>query len=208
MRTLVSHLAVLTSRSVADSKAGDTVLVWLGVELIQESERSIATLLSVHPDNSKASAVVQVVVESDTLGEVGAGVKSARALVIIDGSSNEGMLKHPIRTSFWPIQTLCSTIACRVDAILEVEVDHGNDTGDIDTREVADTATIIGWSLELRELVLGDLALADSPVFVLVGAGEDVDVRVGIITIVTCVLAEGASEHRGGDSQDGENGGS
>jgi len=144
--------------------------------------------LSVHADNPKAGAIVQVVVESDSLWKVGTGVKSARALVVIDGSTGEGVFIHPIRTGFWSVETLCSTIAGRVDAILEVEVDHGNDTGDIDTLEVADTSSIVGWGLELRELVLGDLALADGPVIVCVGVGEDVHVRVGIVTIVTCVF--------------------
>jgi len=161
--------------------------------------------LGVHADNSKASAVVQVVIESDALGEVGAGVESARALVVVKTSS-EGVLEDPVGASLWAIEALSGAVASRFDAILEVEVDHGNDTGDIDTLEVADTSSILGWGLELRELVLGDLALADCPIIVLVGAGEDVEVRVGIISIVT--HAEWASEHAGGDSQDGENGGS
>jgi len=131
--------------------------------------------LGVHADNSKASAVVQVVIESDALGEVGAGVESARALVVIKTGS-EGVLEDPVGASLRAIETLSGAVASRFDAILEVEVDHGNDTGDIDTLEVADTSSILGWGLELRELVLGDLALADCPIIVLVGAGEDIDV--------------------------------
>lgn len=51
--------------------------------------------MGVHSDNSKASAVVQVVVKSDALGEVGAGVKSARALVVIK-TGGEGVLEDPV----------------------------------------------------------------------------------------------------------------
>lgn len=108
--------------------------------------------------------------------------------------------------SLGAIEALSGAVAGRFNAVLEVEVDHGNDTGDIDTLEVADTSSVVGWGLELRELMLGNFALADRPIIVLVGAGEDVEVRVGIITIVT--HAKWASEHAGGDSQDGENGGS
>jgi len=57
-----------------------------------------------------------------------------------------------------------------------IQVDHGNDTGDVDALEVSNTSSIVGWSLELRELSLGDLALADGIVIVLVGVGEDVDI--------------------------------
>jgi len=202
---LESNLAVLAAEGIADSEARDTILVWLGHALIQEGLGRITPLLSVHAHNSKASAVVQVVVKSDALGEVRAGVKSARALVVIETGS-KGVFEHPIRAGFGPVQTLCGTIASRFDAILEVEVDHGHDTSDIDTFEVADTSSILGWGLEFRELVLRDLALADRPVIVLVGGGEDVDVRVGIIIAVAD--AEGASEHTGGDGQDGENSGS
>ena len=58
----------------------------------------------------------------------------------------------------------------------------------------------------MRELILGDLSLADGVVVVTVLVGEDVDVRVVIIPIVTSVFAKWASEDGGGEREDGESG--
>lgn len=161
---------------------------------VQECERSITTLLSVHVNKAEANTLVQVVVESDTLRKVGAGVESARALVVIDCRTSEGVFEDPVGASFGPVETLSCAVAGRVDAIFVIQVDHGHDTGDIDALEVSNTSSIVGWGLELRELPLGDLALADgvvivsenhelalegkmdSRMYLLVGTGEDVDV--------------------------------
>jgi hypothetical protein len=121
-------------------------------------------------------------------------LESARALVIINCGASEGVFENPVGTSFGSIQTLSGAVAGRVDAIFVIQVDHGNDTGDVDAVEVSNTSSIVRWSLELREHPLGDLALADGVVIVpenlklalegktglrrylLVGAGEDVDI--------------------------------
>jgi len=169
-------LAVLVLVGVTDRKSGDPIGIYHSAVDIQECLRSITALLSVHANNTEANALVKVVVESDALGKVGAGVESARALIVIDCGSDESVLVHPIRARCRIIQTGSGTIACRVDTILEIEVDHGNDTGNVDSPEVSHTASIVGWSLELRELSLGDLALADGVVIVLVVAGEDVEI--------------------------------
>lgn len=163
--------------------------------------------MSVHANNAEANTLVKVVVQSDTLGKVRAGVQSAGALVVIDCGSGESVFKDPVGARLRTIQTSDGTVAGRIDAILVVKVDHGNGTSDVDAPEVADTSSIVGWRLELREFPLCDLALADSIVIVLVVAGEDVDTVVAIIAIVASVLAEWASEDRGGKSEDGENGG-
>jgi len=161
---------------ITDSEAGDTIGICHSTVDVQECERSITALLSVHANNAKANTLVQVVIESNTLGKVGAGVESARALVIINCGASEGVFENPVGTSFGSIQTLSGAVAGRVDAIFVIQVDHGNDTGDVDAVEVSNTSSIVRWSLELREHPLGDLALADGVVIVLVGAGEDVDI--------------------------------
>lgn len=189
---------------VADGEARYSKLIWLGIGSVQEGERSVTALLSIHANYSETSAVAQVVVESDTLRKVGAGVESAGPLVVVDGSTGESVLKNPVGAGFWSIETLSGTVAGRVDAILVVEVDHRHDTGDIDSLEVSHTPSIISRGLKLREFALGDLSLADGPIVVFILAGKDVDIRVGRIIAVAC--AEGTSENGGGKSEDGENG--
>jgi len=120
--------------------------------------------LSVHANGAEATALCQIVVESDSLGKVGAGVQRARALVVVNSGSGEGVLEDPVGAGLWTLEAGNGAVAGRVDAILEEEVDHGHDTSDIDGWEVSHTSSIVGWSLELRELVLGDLALADGVV--------------------------------------------
>ena len=201
------YLAVLALVDIADSEARDPIGVRHSAVDVQEGKRSVTALLSVHANNTEANTLVKVVVQSDTLGKVRAGVQSAGALVVIDCGSSESVFEDPVGASLRTIQTSNGTVAGRVDAILVVKVDHGNDTSDVDAPKVADTSSIVGWRLELRELPLRDLALADSVVVVLVVAGEDVELAVAIIATVTSVLAEWASENRGGDSEDGESGG-
>jgi len=168
VRWIDKHLAVLSLVDVADRKARDTILIGLGVVDIQEGERSITTLLSIHANNAKASALGQVVVESDTLGKVGAGVEGARALVVIDGGASKGVLEDPVGAGLWSIEALGRAVAGGVDAILEVEVHHGNDTGDVDAREVSHTSAVVGRGLEIWELALCNFAFADRPVVVLI----------------------------------------
>jgi hypothetical protein len=201
------YLAVLALVDIADSEARDSIVVRHSPVDVQERKRSVTALLSVHANNAEANTLVKVVVQSDTFGKVRAGVQSAGALVVVDCGSDESVFEDPVGASLRTIQTSNGTVAGRVDAILVVKVDHGNDTSDVDAPEVADTSSIVGWCLELREFALGDLALADSVVVVLVAVGEDIDIAVAIIAIVASVLAEWASEDRGGKSEDGENGG-
>lgn len=162
--------------------------------------------MSVHANNSETNALVKVVVESNTLGKVGAAVQSARALVVIDCGTSEGVLEDPVGAGVWSLETGNGTITSRVDAIFMEQVDHGNDASDVHAWEVTDAPSIIRWGLELRELILGDLSLADGVVVVTVLVGEDVDVRVVIIPIVTSVFAKWASEDGGGEREDGESG--
>jgi len=103
MCRLERNLAVLVLVGIADSEARDTVGIRHRAVDVQECERSITALLSVHANNAEANTLVQVVVESDTLGKVGAGVESARALVIVDCGTSEGVFKHPVGTSFGSI---------------------------------------------------------------------------------------------------------
>jgi hypothetical protein len=188
------YLAELALQGVTDGKARDPIVVRHRPVDVQECLRSITALLSIHAHNTEAGAVVQVVVESDTLGEIGAGVESAGALVVIDGGSNEGVLEDPVGTSLGSLEAGADTVAGVVDAILVVEIDHGHDTSDINAREVADAATIIRWSLQLRERVLGDLSLADGVVVVVISRWEDVDVGIVVIVIVTTILTKWPSK--------------
>lgn len=125
-------------------------------------------MLSVHANHSEADTLVQVVVEGDTQGEVGAGIKRAGALVVIDGGSSEGVFKDPVGAGLRSLETGAGAVASGVDAILVVEVDHGHNSSDINTLEVPDAATIVRRSLKLRELILGDLSLADGPIVVVI----------------------------------------
>jgi hypothetical protein len=187
------YLAVLALVGIADSEARDSIVIRHSPGGVQERKRSITALLSVHANNTEANTLVEVVVQSDAHGKVRAGVQSAGALVVIDCGSGESVFIDPVGARLWAIQTSNGTVAGRVDAILVVKVDHGNNTGDVDAPEVTDTSSIVGWCLELREFPLRDLALADSVVIVLVVVGKDIDILVAIIAIVAAVLAEWAS---------------
>jgi hypothetical protein len=78
----------------------------------------------------------------------------------------------------------------------------------IEGEDLPNAATFVGWSLELREHILGDPSLADGIVVIMVFAGEDVDIGVVIIPTVTTGLAKGTGKHGRGESQDGESSGS
>jgi len=172
---MVGHLAVLALVDIANGEAGDTIVVWHGAVDIQERERSVTALLSVRTHeshNTEASRLVKVVVKSDSLRKIGAGVQSARALVVVDGGASESVLEHPVGASFWALEACVNAVAGGVDAILVVEVDHGDNAGDVDAWEVSHAASIVVWCLEEGELILGDLSLADSVVGILVSAGE------------------------------------
>jgi len=121
-------------------------------------------LLSVHSDSAKARALCQIVVESDSHGKVGARVQCARALVVVNSGSGESVLEDPIGAGLGAVEAGNGAVAGRIDAILVEEVHHGHDTSDIDAWEISHTSSIVVWSLELREHVLGDLALADGVV--------------------------------------------
>jgi hypothetical protein len=98
MCRIESALAVLALVGIANSETRHTIAVYHRVVGIQESERSISALLSVHANNAKANALVKVVVESDTHGKVRAGVECARTLIIVDGSAGESVLEYPVCT--------------------------------------------------------------------------------------------------------------
>lgn len=68
------YLAVLALVDIADSEARDSIGVRHSPVDIQEGKRSVTALLSVHADNTEANTLVKVVVQSDTLRKVRAGV--------------------------------------------------------------------------------------------------------------------------------------
>ena len=206
------YLAELALQGVTDGEARGSKFIHHGPVNVQECLRSITALLSIHAHNTKASALVQVVVESDTLGEIGAGIESAGALVVVDSCSSEGMLEDPVGASLWSLEAGAHTIASTVDPILVVEVDHRHDTSNIDAREVAfrmlvrrnrwaanqeltDAATIMRRSLQLREFVLGHLSLADGVVVVAIGGWENVDIGIIVVPIVTTILTKWPSKN-------------
>jgi len=118
------------------------------------------------------------------------------------------MLEYPVGAALWAVETLSCAVAGGMDAVFEVEVDHGDDTSDVDALEVAHAAAVVAWGLELRELGLGDLSLADGPVVVFVCAGEDVDVAVGVVVLVAAAEAgQGGSEDGGGEESREDGGG-
>jgi len=118
------------------------------------------------------------------------------------------MLEYPVGAALWAVETLSCAVAGGMDAVFEVEVDHGDDTSDVDALEVAHAAAVVAWGLELRELGLGDLSLADGPVVVFVCAGEDVDVAVGVVVSVAAAEAgQGGSEDGGGEESREDGGG-
>jgi hypothetical protein len=210
---------------IADSEAGDPIFVYHRVVGIQECERSISALLSVHVNKAEANTLVKVVVESNTHGKVRTRVEGATTHIIVDGSAGESVFIDPICARGWIIQTGNCAVTGRFNAIFSEEIDHGYDTSDVNRREVSsvqlavvlvkiegedlpNATTFVGWSLELRKHILGDLSLADGIVVIMVFAGEDVDIGVVIIPTVTTGLAKGAGKHGRGKSQDGESGGS
>jgi hypothetical protein len=206
------YLAVLSSLNISDSEARDAILVWLSSCLIESGDGSIASKLGVHANDTgslretQSSAVLQIIDQGNTLWKVGAGVQGAGSLSIIQASS-ESMLEYPVGAALWAVEALSCAVAGGVDAVFEVQVDHGDDAGDVDTFEVADTATVVVWGLKLGEFGLGDLSLADGPVFVFVGVGEDVDVVVGVVVCVAAAEAGEWGSEGGGGEESREDGG-
>jgi len=197
----------LALRGIANSKARNTILVWHGSSGVQESQRSVAASLGVGTKRGKARALVGIVLEGHAKREVRRGVQSAAAFAAVE-RGREGVLVDPVGAGGGVVETLCGAVAGAVDAVFEVEVLHRHDARDVDAGKVADAAAVFGWGLEERELMLGDLALADGVVVVLVVGGEDVDVSVGIIILIADFVGrEGSRDDCGGDGQDGENGG-
>jgi len=188
------YLAVLSSLNISNSEARDTILVWLGSSLIESGDRSIASSLGVHANDTgslretQSSAVVQIIHKGDVLRKVGAGVQGARSLPIIKPGS-KSMLEYPVCAGFRAIEALSCAVAGRMDAIFEIEIDHGDDASDVDAFEVAHATAVVGGGLELGEFGLGDFSFADGPVVVFVGVGEDVDVVVGVVVCVASAEA-------------------
>jgi len=76
--------------------------------------------LGVHADNAKASALREVVVESDPFGKIWAGIKSARSLVAIDRGSGECVFEDPVGTGLRSFKACDYTIAEGEKRSLEV----------------------------------------------------------------------------------------
>jgi hypothetical protein len=122
---------------IADSEAGDPIFVYHRVVGIQECERSISALLSVHVNKAEANTLVKVVVESNTHGKVRTGVQCTTSLIIVDGSAGETVLEDPVGARDWMIQTGNCAVTGRFNAIFSEEIDHGYDTSDVNCREVS-----------------------------------------------------------------------
>jgi len=203
-----NYLAVLPLVGIANDEAGNTILVGELAVIIQEGKRGVTTLLWVVGGHQllESGASTKVILKSDVGWEIRARVQGAGSLAIV--TWQEGVLEDPVGAGCWCLKASSGAVAGGIDAILVEEIDLGHNTGDIDAREIADASTIVRWSLEVRELVLGDFALADRPVVVLVLGGEDVDVGVGV---VVCVAAAEASERGcqdgGGGQESREDGG-
>jgi len=162
------NLAVLSALGIPNSETRDTIFVNLGVGHIQECKRRIASLLGVVAwrESLEPGASSKVVLKSNIRWQVGAGVESARSLAIIP--LLESVLEHPVSAGLGSLEAASCAVAGIVDAVAKEEVDFGDNTGDIDAREVSDTSTVVGRSLEVWELVLGDLPSADGVVVILV----------------------------------------
>jgi len=178
------NLAVLPALGIPHSETRDTIFVDLCVGLIQESERRISTRLGVVAwrESLEAGASSKIVLKSDVQGQVGAGVQGARTLAII--SCLEGVLEDPVGAGCRGLETALCAVAGIVDSVAEEEIDFGDNTSDIDAGEVSDASTIVGRCLEVGELVLGDLPLADGVIVVLVARWENVDVGVGVVVVL------------------------
>jgi len=117
------------------------------------------------------------------------------------------VLEHPIRAAGGRFEAARCAVAGTMYAVAEKKIDLGDDARHVDTGEVADTSAVIG-GLEVREVVLGDLPFADGVVGVAVAGGEDVDVVVGIVVLITDSEAfEGGAENSGAQKECGEEGG-
>lgn len=118
------------------------------------------------------------------------------------------MLEDPVGAAGGGFETAGCAVAGGVDAVFVVEVYHGDNTSDINAREVADTSAIIGRGLQTRELMLGNFAFADGIVVVFVSPREDVDILVGVIILIALAKAvERTSKDARSEKDGGENGG-
>jgi len=137
------YLAVLAALDIPHGESRNAILVDLSTGGIKEGERSIASLLWVIslPNGHLTTASSEVVLQSDVQGEVGRGVQSARALVII--SSLECVLEHPVGAARRCLQATCGAVAGVVDPVAEEEVDFGHNTSDINAREVSNAAAVL-----------------------------------------------------------------
>jgi len=172
--------------------------------LVEEGERSIATLLRVVIRHQllEPSASSKIVLQRNINGQIRARIQSATPLAIV--TLHEGMLEHPIRTTRRSVEAASGAVAGGMDPVASEEVYLCYDAGDVDAWEVTHAAAIIRGGLELRELVLGDLSAADGVVVVGVASWEDVDVGVGVVVLVTdAEAAEGAAEDGGGEEEGG-----
>jgi hypothetical protein len=81
----VANLAVLSALGIPDSEARDTILVMLGIRLIQEGKSSISAGLRVVGGQQllETSASSEIVLKGDVLGKVGRAVQGAGALSVI-----------------------------------------------------------------------------------------------------------------------------
>jgi hypothetical protein len=201
------YLAILVAIGIANGEARNTILVDLGVRGIQERKWGIAALLGVIArlkklESGTGRSSLDVVLKSDVQWEIWRRVDGAAALAVIAG--HESVLEDPVGAAGWGLETLSCAVAGGVDAVFKEEVLFGYDAGNINTGVVANTSTVFGGGYKTRELVLGDLALADGIRVKGITAGEDVDV--GIIVIVIIAEAERTGESGGSKNEGGENG--
>jgi hypothetical protein len=137
------YLVILVLVNIADSKARDSIYVRHSPVGVQEYKRSIIALLSIYADNTKANTLIKVIVQSNVLGKVRAGIKSIRALVVINYSSNKSIFKDLINIGLRTVETSSGIVIGKVNTILIIKVDHSNNTSNINALKVINISSIL-----------------------------------------------------------------
>lgn len=129
----------------------------------------------------KPFALSRVVVERHAARQIRATVQGARPLAVVVW--HEGVLPHPVRAGGGLFQAFRGAVTRSIEAILEEEVQLGDDSRYVDTLVVSDAAALLIWSLQGREAGLGYLVFTDGPVGVAVEVGKDVGILVKLLRL-------------------------
>jgi len=118
----------------------------------------------------------QVIVESDTRGKIGRGVKGARATAAIKGI--EGVFPDPVCARGRSGEAGGNAVAGCLN-LGELDIDFGYDAGHVDTLVVANATTAeVWWDYERWEFLGCDFIIADCTLESRVGIFEDVELVV------------------------------